>query len=91
MAAEGKWTKQQMVLDAMLMVDVGVASRQTQRQRRDMARARGNRVYEQGEHRNHHPLMWRPGQRKITQQALINLIKRGRVVVGDDGIVRLPQ
>jgi len=89
MAAEGKWTKEQMIRDAMQLVPVGRGARQTQREREQAAKFGGYRWYEQGEHYNHHPVMWRRGQRRIVSRTVLQLLRRRRLIEGDDGIVRL--
>ena len=89
LAAEGKYDREFIIWEMLLQVPVGRGARQTMSARRVQAEARGHQTHEQGTHAKHATKLHRPGQRMIAARCFVEARKAGRIVVGDDGIVRL--
>lgn len=89
MAGEAKWTQEDVIWSMLLLVPVGLGARRTWKMREQSVKLTGGTMSEQGKNKKHATKVHRPGQRSIAISAFGQAKRDGRIVVGDDGIVRL--
>lgn len=89
MAAEGRYTRREIVLSAGDLVANGHAARMTVRQRKANAKAQGYQHQKQGDEPRQDHDVTRPGRWRIASQSLMQAKRQGHLIEGDDGIVTL--